>query len=198
MSSANVGDNAPIRTGDARQLGDLSSVVHAHFYDSKLMFRLKTKQLQRQAETIVEISLRFEDTKTRAECCGNGVFRRRLACAAGNRSHQPAPMAANMRSQRLQCLERIFDNQQRRRKHRVGKSRDTLAGDDGCDRATLQSREQKIMPVESFPANRKKQLACGDGARVDRVPLRYKRTGSRSAGRSLQPRAATQRRFCKC
>ena len=60
VRGADVGDDAPVGRGDAGEGCDFAQVVHAHLDDGILVLGLEAKELQRQAEGIVEIAMRFE------------------------------------------------------------------------------------------------------------------------------------------
>jgi len=49
VGRAYIGDDAPIGSGNSRQGGNLTGVVHAHFDYGELVFRLQAQKLQRQS-----------------------------------------------------------------------------------------------------------------------------------------------------
>ena len=57
-----------------RERGDFAGVIHAHLNDGDFVLGLKAQQLQRQAESVVEIALRFQDVEFCVERGGDGFF----------------------------------------------------------------------------------------------------------------------------
>ena len=74
VRGADIGDDTPLRRGDAGKRGDFSEMVHAHFNHGDFVFGLQAQQLQGQAEGVVEIALRLEDIELCAEGCGYGFL----------------------------------------------------------------------------------------------------------------------------
>ena len=62
---------------------------------------MKAQQLQRQAESVVEIALRFEHAELCAESGGYSFFGGGFSGRAGDGDNATAPLAAHMRGQRL-------------------------------------------------------------------------------------------------
>ncbi len=80
VRGADVGDDAPVGRGDARQCGNLARVVHAHLDHGDFMLRHQAQQLQGQAEVVVQVTLGFEDAKFCAERRSNGFLCGGFSC----------------------------------------------------------------------------------------------------------------------
>ena len=198
VRGADVGDDAPVGRGDARQRGNFAGVVHAHFDHGEFVLRLEAQQLQRQAEGVVQIALRLEDVELCAERGGDGFLGGGFAGRAGDGDDAFAPLAAHMRGQRLQGDERIFGNQERSGERGVGQRGDARARDHGGDRSALERGGDKVVAVEPLAAHGKEQLARRHGARVDGVAGRHKRARIGNAGGRLEHCAGAHRGFCQC
>ena len=55
MHGADIGDDGNVWLGNARQQGDLSEVVHAHFQDRRLVSPVQAQNCHRQAQAVIEI-----------------------------------------------------------------------------------------------------------------------------------------------
>jgi len=164
---SHVGHHAPVGSGDARQRRDLARMVHPHFHNRNFMLRFQTQQLQRKAESVVEIALRFEHVELCSQRGGHRFFGCGFAGRAGNGHHPPSPLAAHMRGQGLQRIQRVFGNQQRRTQRSVGQRCHERPLDHRGHRPALKSRSYKIVPVQPVAANCKEQLSRGHGTRVN-------------------------------
>ena len=198
VRGADVGHDAPVGRGDAREGSDLAEVVHAHFDDGVFVLGLEAQQLQRQAEGVVQIALRLEHVELRAERGGDGFLGRGLAGRTGNGDDALAPLAAHMRGQGLQRDERIVGDEQRNGERGVGQRGHAGARDHGGDGAALQRRRRQ---------NRVRRIALRARRRTAR---RARRCASRSssrepasapaighAGGRLEHRACADRRLCE-
>ena len=152
---AHVGDHAPVGRGDARQGGDLAGVIHAHLDDGDFVLRREAQQLQGQAEAVVEIALGLEDVELCAQRRGHGFLGGGFSRRAGDGDDEPAPLAANMRGQRLQREERIFGDEKRTGERGIGQGSDARARHDGGDGSALERGGHKVMAIEALAAHRK-------------------------------------------
>ena len=151
---------------------------------------MQAQQLQGQPEVVVQIALRFEDAELCAEGRGDGFLGSGFAGRAGDGHDAPAPLAADMRGQRLQGSERIFGDEQRMGQRGIGQGSDAGARDDCGDGAALEGGGNEIVAVVTLAADGKEQFAGRDGARVDGVAGGHERAGIGYAGRRLEHRAA--------
>ncbi len=177
VRGADVGDHAPVGRGDAGQRGNFAGVIHAHLDDRDFVLGHEAQQLQRQAEVVVQIALRFEHVEFCAERGGHGFLGGGFSGRAGDGDDAAAPLAAHVRGQRLQGDERIFGDQERVGKRGIGQGSGARARDDGGDCAALECGGDEIVAVEALAAHGKEQLAGRDGARVNGVAGRDQRAG---------------------
>ena len=128
---AHVGDHAPVGSGDARQGRDFAGMIHAHFDYREFVFRLEAQKLQRQAISVVQIALGLEDVELRAERSGDGFLGGSFSGRAGNGDNALAPLAADVRGERLQRQKRIVGDKQRHGERGIGnvatRARETTA-----------------------------------------------------------------------
>src|SRR5258708_4505132 len=91
MYRGNVSDDADFRLRDFRQRTNFSGMRHAHFDYGYLVLRFELKQHKRQTEMIVEVALRLQHTKARAEYVRNGFLGCGLASGSGHSYKWLAP-----------------------------------------------------------------------------------------------------------
>ncbi len=147
MRSADVGDDAPVGRGDARQRGDFAGVVHAHFDDRDFVLGHEAQQLQRQAEAVIQIALRLEHVELCAERGGDGFLGGGFSGRAGDGDNAPAPLAAHMSGERLHREQRIFGDEERVGESGIGQGSGARARDDGGDGSALECCNDKIVAV---------------------------------------------------
>ena len=82
----------PRNFGQARKF---AAPRHPHFQNRRLMRLVQAEQRQRQAVLVVEIPLRLQDAKPRAQQCRQDLFGSGLADAAGDPGNFAAPCFAN-------------------------------------------------------------------------------------------------------
>ena len=169
VRGADVGDDAPVGRGDAGKRGDFAAVVHAHFNDGEFVLGLEAQQLQRQAECVVEISLRLEHVELCGERGGDGFLGGGFAGRAGDGDDALAPLAANMGGEGLQGEQRIFGDEKRHGESCVGQRGDAGARDDRGHGSALDGSGDVIVAIEALAADGEEELAGRDGARVDGV-----------------------------
>ena len=111
VGAADVGDDSPIGTGNARERGDFAGMRHAHLDHRDLMLGLELQQLQRQSKGIVQIPFGFKYREARAQNLGDRLLRGGLACTAGDGDDAFVPMPPHRGRERLQRFERIVHEQ---------------------------------------------------------------------------------------
>jgi hypothetical protein len=101
-------------------------------------------------------------------------------------------MAAEMRGERLQGMQRFFDDEQGRGENFVRQRRYAGQGNDGGDGSAIEGAGDEVVAVEALSADSEEELTWGDGARVDGVAKCRERADSRGAGWGFQLGAAIQ------
>ena len=179
VRGADVGHNTPVGRGNAGQSSDLAQVIHAHFDNGILVFRLKSKQLQRHAKRVIEIALRPQHFET---CAAAQPPRLLLWWSFPAEpviaTTRLAPLSANVRCQRLQRNQRIFRDEQREPSTASGNvetlARETTAATAPRSRAA----DYKIVTVKTLSAHGKKQVARRCGSRINGVAGSDQRAGA--------------------
>ncbi len=197
VRSADVGDDTPVWSGDAGERGNLAKMIHAHLDDGILVLGFKAQQLQRKAVGVVEIALRFEDVELRPESRSDCLFGCGLACGSGHGYDVPAPLAADMSSERLKRNERIFGDEQRNGKRRIGQSGNAGSRYHGSHGAVLDGGRNEIVSVKLLSAHGKEEFTGRQGAGVDGVTAGHASSRLRDAGRRLKHRACADGCLCE-
>ncbi len=115
VGTADVGDQAVVRSADLDELGDVVGVAGPHFDDGNLRPGRDGQQRQGHADVVVEIALRGRDTVFPGQDGGNEVLGRGLAVGAGQADHRqfPLPYVRTVPDgQFAQRGERVFDPDQ--------------------------------------------------------------------------------------
>ena len=197
VRGANIGDDAPVGHGDARQRGNLARVVHAHLDHGKFVLRHQAQQLQGQAKAVVQVALRFENAKFCAERRSNGFLGGGFSRRARDGNDAASPLAAHMVGQHLHRSERVFGDEKRMGERGIGQGSGTRARNDSGHGAAFERRDQKVVPVVMLATNSKKKLIGCNGARVDGVSGRNQRARILHAGRRLEHCSCAHHCFCK-
>jgi hypothetical protein len=178
----------------ARQVGNLAGVVHAHLDHRGAMRRLKTQQHQRQADVVVEVARGRQHGEFGVVAVGPGLgaqdrgghlLHRGLAVAAGDADQRDVETGAPRGTEGTQRQARIGDHQQRQ----AGRATFGPRRVDHRRRGTAFGRNlEERVAVEVLALQRDEQLAAGERPRIGRHPL--------DAGIAVEGGAAAgQRRF---
>src|SRR6202044_181535 len=91
------------------------------------------------------------------------------------------PLTAYMRGERLHGVERVFSDEERMDERCIGEGGSASARNDRSNGAAFECGCDKVMAIETLPANCEKEIASRRCARVDGVAANGERTGARHA-----------------
>ena len=167
MFALRVGDEHHVGAHHVGELRHFARMIHPGFDEPHAVARLHRKKRVRDAEFVVEVSLRRPEGVAEGflQNGGEHLRGRRLAVAADDREHGTIKPATALRRQQHVRPARIGNDELR---HVDGR----FAFDDGRDGARLSHSRQKVVRVKALAAQ-----GDEDGTRRDPAGVRHKRRG---------------------
>jgi len=158
MGRRNARHYANIGPRNFRQAGQFAAARHPHFEHGRFVRFVQSKQRQRQAILIIEITFRLQNAEARAQQCRQDLFGRGLADGTRNAGDFAAPRFADSAGQLLEGDEGVRDGDAAGANGLVvgGKAR---LGDHSRQRTTAQRGSHMIVSIVTRSVDGEEQLS---------------------------------------
>ena len=165
VRAAEIGDVAIIRTGNGAQIADLVRMGSPHFHYGKLVAGAQREQREGNADVVVQVTLRGTHFKAAGKHPTQELLGRGLAIAAGQAQNRDAHLHPVQGCGLLKGGENILHDDHL---FSVRITAGIVGNHSGS--SCLQSKGDKVVPIEIFTLEGKKDVARGDLPRVGCYP----------------------------